>query len=576
MPNVKGLLSDPQFNALDAATQRQVLARVDPDFSSLDDRGYQDFRVKMGYMPSQDTMGTMPSSTAARFGNEIMRTVGSLPIFPTPKNLEAIGAFAKHPIDSIKSMVGEMNLDDPSKSSGLLGLPDTLYQRWQSGQQPEVLADLATMAAPAAEDVVGALGKGAQAIRSIPKVNPDVSFYQSAPFRTSVSDFLKMSKPLREDVRRVADVTGTKITDIPSAKRVVEAAKAENRAVLDQHLAPYRQQGVQIPGDKIADAQLNSIPISLKIEARSDPAAAQSLQQMAQTANAYRVPFTVDGLRKLAIETNADLNNFFHGAPDMQRATLAKNGGVAGLEARASAIRDIFQQQFGPDAAELQRRWGWLDDFDSALDAQHKTVLKSETPVSTAAKMQRLAGAPGKMFHGDVEGALQSPEGKTNSLLTRTFEQTQPGAPLPMPPASGMGPGGFPGAIPPYRQLGAAPTPMPGGQPPLGPFAHPAAPHQQVNAMRPALPAPAPGQPPVNVLPTGPVGTARPLPPAGTAAAGFDQPRPLMLPAPPTSAAPPVRLAPAPGEPLPAENLQWPTARVLGKTIADFQPPEVQ
>lgn len=48
MPNVKGLLSDPDFNKLDPATQKTVLGRVDPDFASLSDSDYQSFRQKIG------------------------------------------------------------------------------------------------------------------------------------------------------------------------------------------------------------------------------------------------------------------------------------------------------------------------------------------------------------------------------------------------------------------------------------------------------------------------------------------------------------------------------------------------
>src|SRR5271169_3580549 len=62
MADIRGLLSDPQFNALDAATQKQVLGRVDPAFASLSDADFQQFKTKV----SRPTPPTKPTDLAAR------------------------------------------------------------------------------------------------------------------------------------------------------------------------------------------------------------------------------------------------------------------------------------------------------------------------------------------------------------------------------------------------------------------------------------------------------------------------------------------------------------------------------
>ena len=237
-------------------------------------------------------------------------------------------------------------------------------------------------------------------------------------------------------------------------KAAVEAAKAENRAALDTHLNPYRTAGVTMPGNPIGDAIDGTIPTSLQIEAQTNPDAAMRVNAIHQVANAYRQhQFTVDELRNLAIETNGDLNAFYHKTADAQNAALAQQGGQAVLEAKASAIRDMMRQYFGPDAAEIQQRWGWLDDVDAGLDAAYKKVL-NQKPVSPADATLRAAGAPGKMLHGDVEGARYAltPGGKINSLLQRAFDQTEPSGPLPTA-QPGQGFGGFPQAAAPGRQL---------------------------------------------------------------------------------------------------------------------------
>jgi hypothetical protein len=121
-----------------------------------------------------------------------------------------------------------------------------------------------------------------------------------------------------------------------------------------------------------------------------------------------------------------------------------------------------MRDRFGPDVADIQQRWGWLDDADAGLDAAHKRMLNERaTPVDV------ITNAPGKALHGDVTGARQSIRGKTNSLLKMSFDQTDPGMPLPTP-QGGPGIGGMPNAIPPARQLPAAPgaLPPPGTPPP--------------------------------------------------------------------------------------------------------------
>lgn len=61
MPNVKGLLSDPQFNSLDSATQKSVLAGIDPQFGGISDSDFATFRQSVGSAAPTLRMPTPPT-----------------------------------------------------------------------------------------------------------------------------------------------------------------------------------------------------------------------------------------------------------------------------------------------------------------------------------------------------------------------------------------------------------------------------------------------------------------------------------------------------------------------------------
>jgi hypothetical protein len=63
-PNVKGLLADPQFKALDLNSQKQTLGRVDPAFQGLSDTDFQSFLSRMNnpLQPSRTKSGFLPGA----------------------------------------------------------------------------------------------------------------------------------------------------------------------------------------------------------------------------------------------------------------------------------------------------------------------------------------------------------------------------------------------------------------------------------------------------------------------------------------------------------------------------------
>jgi hypothetical protein len=76
--DIKGLLSDPEFLALDEPTQRQVLSRLDPEFSKLSREQYQEFRLKVS-PPTPQQSAQLAKNDRIIQGMEPLKDQGLLP-----------------------------------------------------------------------------------------------------------------------------------------------------------------------------------------------------------------------------------------------------------------------------------------------------------------------------------------------------------------------------------------------------------------------------------------------------------------------------------------------------------------
>lgn len=79
MADIQGMLADPQFNALDAATQREALSRLDPDIGHLSDQDYANFRQRTSKtsVPGMERLGGVPPAAGQR-PNVNIREVGEV------------------------------------------------------------------------------------------------------------------------------------------------------------------------------------------------------------------------------------------------------------------------------------------------------------------------------------------------------------------------------------------------------------------------------------------------------------------------------------------------------------------
>lgn len=144
------------------------------------------------------------------------------------KSLPA-GAYqlVRHPIDTTKAAIGQMDLEHPENSSGLLGLPDELYKEWQAGHKGEVMARMTELGLPiifkgaglAAEGAAGAAGKALDVVTS--PAARDVAGIVSPRAAHMLS--------LATRVRRAFDAFNADSASAPAAA----TAPAEDMTVLD-------------------------------------------------------------------------------------------------------------------------------------------------------------------------------------------------------------------------------------------------------------------------------------------------------------------------------------------------------
>lgn len=102
MPDIRGLLADPEFNSLDTATQKTILSRVDPDFGGLSDEDYQNFRQKInvnhvGLDPERGWWAHLKS------------------IWPT-----ADSVLSQSPVDLVKGIVGTPHMEEYMRNPTVL------------------------------------------------------------------------------------------------------------------------------------------------------------------------------------------------------------------------------------------------------------------------------------------------------------------------------------------------------------------------------------------------------------------------------------------------------------------------
>ena len=371
-------------------------------------------------------------------------------------------------------------------------------------------------------------------------------------------------------------MTNGQLDLIPAANRAI----ATHQSALDKYLT--RAGGRTISGQPVVEATEGAVGRMLPSE---QPAGRGLVSRAAQDYG----DFTPEQLRTRLALLNERLSPFYKGSPATQSSALADIP-EAVLKAQRDAVADTLYRSIDPEGGGLnpraiQARTGELIDLRNAAQLANKRAV-STSPANVFEKSP-VQAHPFMFGHrGGLSGGLSIHLGKpgVTGLIGKAFrglpDEPYPTLPAPESPlyptgnsARLLGPGDFqmppgpdasrvasiPAMTSPLNPRRALPSPDIITPPPADTsYVRSAglAPHQTVEAMRPALPmatapfmqegrggvvipdilggqrtpynagllpAPEPGQPPLNVLPRGPASVQGP--PYMPSSAG--RPRPL-------------------------------------------------
>lgn len=295
------------------------------------------------------------------------------------------------------------------------------------GQYAEALGHSAALAAPFVPKVAGA---AAGAVGKALKVDPVVAAVKALRPAPAASNFAELFETARQDI-----AANGAITNVDSLIKAARTAKAELQTGLDKWMRLARTAGITVDGSPIAQAAIDAIPETMRLE---NPTAAAALE--AQVRTMYGRSFTVDRLRQLLKERNADLDAFYTKAEGKQQAAITSGKTQAIVKAERDQIASSFYRALDPGnagagPAELQARTGAVTEvLDAAQKRRNASIAeRAVSPASATGKaIREAASIPGKIATGRIEDINFG--GQTDRLLRQAFSDVGPRRPLPAPP----------------------------------------------------------------------------------------------------------------------------------------------
>jgi hypothetical protein len=209
---------------------------------------------------------------------------------------------------------------------------------------------------------------------------------------------------------------------------------------LEKWMEPAREAGLRISGKDIIGATEAAIPDSMRLE---NPGAAKDLMQSVKRG--YGKNFSVDQLKKLLEEKNAELDSFYDKAQSKQQAAVTGGTPEAVVKAQRDAIANTLYsaldpENFGNGPRQIQSRIGAVKEILDTAEKRRNAVLK-EQPLTPAGSFGRMAAAiadiPGKVLQGESEKALEAVKaarrGTIDPLIQDAFKNIPTPGALPLP-----------------------------------------------------------------------------------------------------------------------------------------------
>jgi hypothetical protein len=316
--------------------------------------------------------------------------------------------------------------------------PDATHQ----GKTGEGLAHGVEAAAPyvapeLARQAATAISGGSNVVSGAMDADPAVAMTRALKPSPNNADFTAGLPDAMADIK----THGGEVVNNEALKANSKVAMNKAQAALENWMQPARSAGVTANGNPIVQASADALPETMWLE---DPKTAQGLMQ--SVSKAYSRDFTVDQLRQLLKEKNAELSSFYDKSTGKQNATVTSGAPQAVVKAQRDAIADTLYKALDPRGQgagprEIQARYGAMKELADAAD-KRTNAINAEKPVSTAGAVTSTAAAladiPGKVLQGKTEEALSGVtapfRGTSDPLIKRAFANVGDAPPFPIPP----------------------------------------------------------------------------------------------------------------------------------------------
>lgn len=168
-----------------------------------------------------------------------------------------------------------------------------------------------------------------------------------------------------------------------------------------------------------------------------------------ETKAVFDKPHTATELEALLKEKNGELAPFYAKSDEVKNSA-AQAGARTGrsqalLEAQVDEIRNLLYNHLDPSNGgigprELQQRYGAVKQLENAANAKRTEALASKPASKLGGLGKQIAAivdAPGKVFHGDTEGALSKFQnatgGTVDPLVHRAINAADDAMDFPLP-----------------------------------------------------------------------------------------------------------------------------------------------
>lgn len=287
---------------------------------------------------------------------------------------------------------------------------------------------------------VGAYGlpKMAGGVKSLARVDPTTAMVKALRPTPSNSGF---TENLSESLPYIKSAASGPIRSNEDLIAATKNAVSGHQGSLDAWLDRGRRMGLQISGDPIVTATEGALSSAMKME---NPGQASAI--IYQIRKAYGAKkLSVDQMRQLLKDKNAELDSFYDKSTGKQNSTVTSGAPQAVVKAQRDAIADTLYKALDPEnqgagPRSIQRQTGNMMELSDAA-TRRKNAIASEKPISKLGVIGKRATAlldlPGKALHGNVEEGLSNlfhgPAGTSDPLIRRAFSAVGESKPLPTP-----------------------------------------------------------------------------------------------------------------------------------------------